>query len=249
MANLRLIKEFNKKYNKHSAIANLDLENSMMNESLQFSIQKRISNLGGAYERHFRDRDPANLAFLFIDICSFSTRFTNLSGKGIAKVLDDYYDIVIPIIYKHGGEIDKVIGDGIIAIFGPPFSEDNVGYNIRQADLCAKEIIEKTINTNYYSKIALHFGEIVYYCNDSIFYEEYTVVGKPVTELFRLESISEDKKINFYHIEKKIDAYKQQLLANGEKSKIPARWVTSNPKPVGTLRGVSYKYYKTTELK
>ncbi|WP_179317202.1 adenylate/guanylate cyclase domain-containing protein [Winogradskyella undariae] len=249
MANIRLIKEFNKKYNKRSPIADLDLETRMMNESLEFSVKNRISGLGKDYTRYFIDRKPANLAFLFIDICSFSTRFSHLDGKGVAHVLDAYYDIVIPIIYKYGGEIDKIIGDGIICIFGPPFSEGDSDFNIRQADLCAKEIIEQTTNTIYYSKVAMHFGEIIYYSNGSIFYEDYTVVGKPITELFRLESISIDKKINFYHVQPQIDANNNKLLASSAKTTGNAKWLLDGPFSTGSLKGVTYSSFKTIELK
>jgi hypothetical protein len=241
MANLRTIQRLNETYGKQSVIRNLDLDSKSLHESFTSALNRKFSNLGqgNLYTRHFQNRAPADLAFLFMDICSFSTRFSHLDGKGIANILDRYYKIVIPIIYKHGGEIDKIIGDGIICVFGPPFFEGNANQCIKQADLCAKEIISKTNSTIFYSKVAMHFGTVVYYNNTSVHYEEYTVVGKPVTELFRLESISMDKRVNYYSGVNKIDWYNIGLLEMG--------WKVSGPFSTGNLKGVSYTTFKTKQ--
>ena len=97
-----------------------------------------------------------------------------------------------------GGEIDKIIGDGIICIFGPPFQNIELNDNINKADQCARKIIRATQKTDYTSKVALHCGSINYYKNKTGLYKEFTIVGKPLTELFRLETISIDERINYY---------------------------------------------------
>ncbi|KAA2215748.1 adenylate/guanylate cyclase domain-containing protein [Maribacter flavus] len=239
MANLRMIQRLNEAYGKQSVIRNLDLDSRSLNESFSSALSRKFRNLGqgNLYTHHFQNRMPADLAFLFIDICSFSTRFSHLDGNGIANILDQYYQIVIPIIYKYNGEIDKIIGDGIICVFGPPFYEGNANQCIKQADLCAKEIISKTNSTIFYSKVALHFGTIVYYNNTSVHYEEYTVVGKPVTELFRLEGVSVDKRVNYYSGVSKIDYYNIGLYEFG--------WQVLGPFSTGSLKGVSYTAFKT----
>ena len=67
---------------------------------------------------------------------------------------------------------------------------------IKEADKCAKKIIRETYNNKFESKIAFHFGRINYFKNKSAFYNELTIVGKPLTELFRLESVSKNLRIN-----------------------------------------------------
>lgn len=241
MANIRMIQRLNEAYGKESPIRRMDLGTRQINESFGTALKRQFSNLGkdNPYTRHFEQRQPADLAFLFIDICGFSTRFGHLNGHGIAKVLDNYYNIVIPIIYRHGGEIDKIIGDGIICVFGPPFLDGGSYHSIQQADRCAKEIISKTNNTIYYSKVAMHYGTIVYYNNVSIHYEEYTVVGKPVTELFRLEGISWDKRINYYNGVPEIETYNLRVFELG--------WTVSGPFRTGGLKGVAYNTFNTKE--
>jgi class 3 adenylate cyclase len=105
---------------------------------------------------------------------------------------------VIPIIYEYGGEIDKIIGDGIICIFGPPFLGNDLKQNIKKANDCAKALIEATEGKEYSSKVAFHCGIINYFKNKTGLYKEFTMIGKPLTEIFRLESVSLDERVNYY---------------------------------------------------
>jgi class 3 adenylate cyclase len=162
------------------------------------AINEAIVLNNSEYAKYFHNGYPADIALLFIDICDFSTRFKNLSGKQIEELFDKYYDIVIPKIYEFNGEIDKVIGDGIICIFGPPFYSKGIAHCVYQAIQCAKSIIKQTNKTKFKSKIALHAGEVNYFANKTDYYNEYTLIGKPLTELFRLESISENECINYF---------------------------------------------------
>ncbi len=107
---------------------------------------------------------------------------------------------MISTIYKHGGEIEKIIGDGIICIFGQPFLTNSKTDLFSKADSCAKDLIMELKGSDKEVKIALHDGDIMYYKNKTENYPEYTMIGKPLTELFRLEGVSENNSINYYHV-------------------------------------------------
>lgn len=90
------------------------------------------------------------------------------------------------------------MGDGIICVFGPPFIKGGIMSYIAKAEICALEIINKFKGTDKEVKVALHNGKITYYKTPGIDYQEYTMIGKPITELFRLESVSKTNAINYY---------------------------------------------------
>lgn len=251
MANLRFIKSLNEKYNKKSKFRDLDFDridesfSSFTGEQYRRTFSESINSLGSEYKKYFSDAASAEVYLLYIDICSFSTRFANFNNQQLTVVLDMYYDLVIPIIYKHGGEIDKIIGDGIIAVFGAPFiNEENIATKIND---CAKELIEQTKDTIMYSKIAVNSGDIMYYHNKSIHYEEFTIIGKPLTELHRLESISDDKKINFFS-GSDYDAFLNRRIALNPNSS-SASWLVSGPILINPpLKGVTrFNQRKTME--
>src|SRR5690606_15912136 len=139
---------------------------------------------------YFKERRKVDAVLLFIDITSFSAKFTSKSADEIGKYLDEYYDLVIPIIGKHGGEVEKIMGDGIICVFGEPFLHLHKEDLHRRAEKCAAELIKLLKGSKHEIKIAFHFGEIMYYQNECSDYWEYTMIGNALTELYRLESVS-----------------------------------------------------------
>jgi hypothetical protein len=246
MANLELIKKLNKKYNKTSPFTSstksFSLNESFDTTNIEASIQNNIRALGSNFSTYFDEGKDADVVLLYIDVCDFSIRFEHLNGKEISQYFDEYYDKIIPIIYKYGGEIDKIIGDGIICIFGQPFLTKSLKECINEADKCAKEIIKTTYNSNKFeSKIAFHFGKINYFKNKSGFYNELTVVGKPLTELFRLESISNNERINYF--------VKYRYIANWvSELNDDIFWELEDIQEIPEkLKGVDYDYFQTNK--
>lgn len=193
------------------------------------------------YTDYFKERKKVDAVLLFIDINSFSTKFSRKSAEDIATYLDEYYNKVIPIIVKHGGEVEKIMGDGIICVFGEPFlSLDEISLH-RKAEKCATELIKTLKDTSHEIKIAFHYGEIMYYQNECSDYWEYTMIGNALTELFRLESVSHANSINFY-----CDTTYDTINYNdavGNVSNNPAHWILSPPNPVD-LSGVAYSHIR-----
>ena len=276
MPSLQQIQAFRKKYStKNKNPNNLRLEmveflikvdNQVLNENKHYGtrLEKRMFALNESFKNTMRvnaslqptdeatiqyleGQKKTNAVILFIDITSFSTKCQFWSSDKLADYLDDYYDKVIPIIYKHKGEVEKIIGDGIICIFGQPFLEESLIYE--NADKASKEIISILLGSDKEVKIALHEGEIMYYKNKTEQYQEYTMIGKPLTELFRLEGVSENNAINYYSDEtlaydKKCETIIWSNVSNGIE-----HWNKSSLIAVQDLKGVSFQNRKTLKKK
>jgi class 3 adenylate cyclase len=148
--------------------------------------------------KYFDETKEEEVALLFIDITSFSKTIQGWSNLRIKRYLDTYYKNVIPIIYQNGGEIEKLMGDGIICVFGKPFLNlDNPEY-VYKAEECAEEVIKFFHGTNKNVKVAIHTGSVNYYKVPGEHYGEYTMIGQPITDLYRLESVSQSNALNFY---------------------------------------------------
>ncbi len=57
-------------------------------------------------------------AILFTDIRGFTPRAAKMEPSDVVCLLSEYQKKLVPIIQKHGGSIDKFMGDGIMASFG-----------------------------------------------------------------------------------------------------------------------------------
>ena len=67
--------------------------------------------LGGARE---------NLAFLFSDVRGFTAMSEKLDPEEVVSILNEYLDLQAEVIKKHDGDIDKFVGDEVMAVFGGP---------------------------------------------------------------------------------------------------------------------------------
>ncbi len=183
--------------------------------------------------KYFDEGKSEDVALLFIDIASFSKTIQGCSNTAIKEYLDKYYETIIPIIYNFGGEIEKLMGDGIICVFGKPFLNlRGLGY-VYRAEECAETIIKVLHGTNMNVKVAIHKGEITYYKVPGEDYGEYTMIGQPITELYRLESVSKANAINFY-AKSSYDqlGFKRSYFSPDE--------VISNCFPINDLQGVTF---------
>jgi class 3 adenylate cyclase len=173
--------------------------NESVNETRLFSfLNENLNPSRPDLIKYFDEEREEDVALLFVDITSFSKTISGWSNSKIKRFLDDYYRTIIPIIYKNGGEIEKLMGDGIIIVFGKPFLNLPNPEYVYKAEKCAEEIIKTFFGTDKNIKAAIHKGKINYYKVPGEHYGEYTIIGQPITDLYRLESVSKSNAVNFY---------------------------------------------------
>jgi adenylate cyclase len=59
---------------------------------------------------------------LFADVRGFTSMSALMDPEEIVGILNDYFGEMTEIIFQHGGTLDKYIGDGLMAVFGAPYS-------------------------------------------------------------------------------------------------------------------------------
>ncbi len=98
------------------------------------------------YERRYLAPREETVAILYVDIAGF-TRISETILKTPAKVADlveTWSRDAVDIVWQHGGVFDKMVGDCIIALFGPPFYDEAPGQRLERAIRCAVDIREMT---------------------------------------------------------------------------------------------------------
>ena len=142
--------------------------------------------------------ETRSVAILFSDIRSF----TNISEKNRADVLvaflNRYFSKMVEIIKKHGGTIDKFIGDAIMAEFGTPVSYED---NCRRAVMAAYEMRDALPSVEmgdlvmpdgmvFNIGIGIHYGEVIVGSIGSKDKTDYSVIGDNVNLASRLEGLT-----------------------------------------------------------
>lgn len=144
------------------------------------------------------------VTILFSDIRNFTAMSENAEPEEVIDFLNSYFDKMIRIIFKHNGSLDKIIGDGIMAIFG--LTGDNKR-DEEMATLSAIDMVEKLRDFNNLREtqgkkaidigIGIHTGEVIVGNVGSKIRMEFTAIGDTVNTASRLQDLTkkEDTKI------------------------------------------------------
>jgi adenylate cyclase len=125
---------------------------------LDFAItQQREARVRQRFEQHLAPQvvslivaDPnlvklagerREITALFTDIEGFTTMTDRLGPRELVSILDRYFEGVAAIVMKHGGMIDKLVGDAVHAFFNAPLDQAE---HWRHAIACGIEIRDWT---------------------------------------------------------------------------------------------------------
>ncbi|MCR5763630.1 MAG: response regulator [Treponema sp.] len=141
--------------------------------------------------------EKRQIAILIADIREFTAISEKNTPEAIVEFLNDYFTTMGQIIIKHGGTIDKFMGDSIMALFGAP---ESYIYNGNRAANAALEMIDalKTIDTSKLNMgnikfnigIGVHYGQPIAGSIGSQDKKEYTVIGDDVNLASRIEGLT-----------------------------------------------------------
>ena len=152
------------------------------------------------------DQKPETIAgtILFSDIVGFTSLSGKLRANKLARLLNEYLTEMVQIIYRHGGTVDKFIGDAIMVIFGAP-KELLPKDQAYRAAACAKDMQEKMLELNskwekegiphLKMRIGIHQGPLVvgtFGCPER---SDYTSIGPTVNIASRIESACEPGEV------------------------------------------------------
>src|SRR5271156_495223 len=149
--------------------------------------------LRGRIERGVADRIKAVL--WFSDLRNY-TRISDTSPpEEIIPLLNDYADAVVSSIHQHAGDVLKLIGDGVLAIFPAEERSRACVAALHAADLARQSV--KTLNERRVRKklpatdmyLGLHIGEVFYGNIGSKERLDFTVIGPAVNEVSRIAAM------------------------------------------------------------
>ncbi len=157
--------------------------------------------VGQAIERAAPEDAPPienrTVTILLSDLRGFTAIAERFTAMEMVGALNRYLEVMTEIIVRHGGTIDKFMGDAIMALFGAPVSLPN---DVEAAMACAIEMqlaMEKINQVNaacgmspLHMGIGLNTGEVVAVHLGSRLHREYTVIGDQVNLTSRVEAHS-----------------------------------------------------------
>ena len=149
------------------------------------------------------------LTVFFSDIKGFTELTDRLEPEVLSSLLNSYLNEMSKIALKHGGTIDKFVGDAILIFFGDPESKGDR----EDANACVLMALEMQERMKYLRKLwedqgiskplNIRIGINTGYCNVGNFGSEdrldYTIIGGEVNLASRLESKADSGQILISH--------------------------------------------------
>jgi adenylate cyclase len=71
------------------------------------------------------DGEEVEVTIMFLDVRDFTGFAEGRSATETVASLNALFERVVPIVHRHGGHVDKFVGDGLLAVFGAPRRQDD----------------------------------------------------------------------------------------------------------------------------
>lgn len=142
------------------------------------------------------------VTILFVDLSGFTSLSENLPPEEMVKILNRYFNLVVDVIFKYEGTVDKFIGDAVMVVFNAPMPVD--AHEVR-ACKAALEILEglkelsRDVEAEHGVKLnvstGVNTGEVVVGNIGTRNRMEYAAIGDNVNIAARLQSFANPGQI------------------------------------------------------
>lgn len=163
--------------------------------------------------------DKKELTVLFSDIRGFTSISEKMDPEELVKLLNEYLTEMTNIVFKHGGTLDKYMGDAIMAIYGAPLDQEDHAHRACSTALDMLKTLE-VLNQKWEKEgknrlgigIGINTGFMMVGNMGSSQRFDYTVMGDAVNLGSRLEGANKSYMTNILISETTYEKVKEDFL-------------------------------------
>lgn len=139
-------------------------------------------------------------AVMFLDVRRFTTWSESRDPEAVVAAINQLHSVLLPVVERHGGYVNTFLGDGFLAVFGPPSSLANP---CEAAFRAAEELVQASRTaipelpsdaSDWLVGIGLHFGPVLVGGVGAGNRFQFTVMGNTVNTAQRLEGQCKELK-------------------------------------------------------
>jgi predicted ATPase/class 3 adenylate cyclase len=143
-----------------------------------------------------------NVTVLFVDLTDYTRLSEAIDSEDLYEIIQQFINILVSSVYKYDGMVDKIVGDGLMALFGAPIGHEN------NAELAVLSALDMQTELSAFNQdlvhrlehelkmhIGLHSGTVVVGGMGSNMLMDYTAIGDTVNLAHRLEEAADPDTI------------------------------------------------------
>ncbi|AFM11695.1 diguanylate cyclase with GAF sensor [Turneriella parva DSM 21527] len=133
------------------------------------------------------------LAVLMTDARGF-TRFSEAhTPEQVVAGINRYYDIIVTAIFENDGEINKFVGDAVLALFTDPDAAVRAALRIQKEVSALSQELPDDERLTF--RFGIHYGDVIRCTVGNYLRKEQTVIGDVVNTASRLEKACPPGKV------------------------------------------------------
>ncbi len=129
---------------------------------------------------------------LFGDLVGFTSLAEHMDPEALKRLVDSCFEKMVAVVVEFGGRVDKILGDGILALFGAPVAHEDDPERAVRAALRMQETLAEHVASNGLTgseavrmRIGINTGEVLV---GTLAGTDYTAMGDVVNLASRLQT-------------------------------------------------------------
>ena len=146
--------------------------------------------------------ESRDVTVLFADIRGFTAMTEKAGAHEIVELLNEYFEVMVEVLFRFDGTLDKYVGDEIMALFGVPVANPDAAHLAVQCALEMQNALSEFNRTRdaenqqpLHVGIGINTGQVVYGAIGSTKTLQYTVIGDTVNTASRLCSLAKPDEV------------------------------------------------------
>ena len=129
---------------------------------------------------------------LFADLVGFTGLTEHMDPEQVKRLIDQCFERLVEVVVGFGGRVDKILGDGILALFGAPVAHEDDPERAVRAALRMQEVLAEFVTTSHLAgsddirmRVGINSGEVLV---GTLAGSDYTAMGDVVNTASRLQT-------------------------------------------------------------
>ncbi len=137
----------------------------------------------------------AMVTVMFVDIRGFTAYADRSTAREATDHLNAFFEVTVPVVQEHGGHVNKLLGDGLLAVFGAPGPLADHADRALAAGRVLVDVVPARLGVGWAIGIGINSGLVLVGTIGTQGHRELGVVGDPVNVAARLESATRELSV------------------------------------------------------